>query len=146
MPTYPFAVPSGTNLIPSSSTQTVGSRNNPFLTASATNISGSSSPILGTYQGATAWCSWDQANSTPTISGSYNVSSLVDGGVGLTTVIFTNTLGVSTYAPVGSCSQAAGSVGVVQLSVIMPTGIKVETRSTAGAVDFKINSINVFIL
>lgn len=104
------------------------------------------SGIFSSFQAPQVWCAFDQANGTPTISGSHNVSSLTDGGAGITTVNFTTSLGNSLYGAVGSATNAAGQVGVNQIQSLMPTGIICELRSTAGDVDFKINSINCFSL
>ena len=66
-------------------------------------------PITLTKQSAAkAWCNYHHSGGTPTISGSFNVSSLDDSGVGMVGVNVTNS-----FNSVGDCCPTASGWGYV---------------------------------
>jgi len=60
------------------------------------NTAGGAPTLTGLYT-AQAWGNWTQVG-THTLHNSGNVSSLTDGGVGITTASFSNSLSASTYS------------------------------------------------
>ena len=77
---------------------------------------------------AKAWVHFDASSGTPTVDGSYNVSSLTDDGVGLTTINFDTDLSSTAFCAVGThdahargsgpCKFTAYAVGSVQLQTV----------------------------
>ncbi len=128
----------GGNLLPTvSGTQNIGS------VALPVGFVGITGTINGCRQVAAAWCSWDQANGTPTISGNFNVASLTDGGAGLTTVNFTNAMKNITYAACGN----TGSGSTMSPILLMTTGCKVTTiNASETKSDMKFNNISIFAI
>lgn len=125
------------NLLPANSgTQSLGSLSNP-MNLVYTNF------ISGTAQVAKAWVLWNQETGTPTISGSHNVSSLTDVGVGITTVNFITPMPDSKFAAVGNVSNAGGNIAVMMPQLLMTTGVKVTTSNTLAFLDYKYNSLAV---
>lgn len=127
----------GGNLIPvNSGTQNLGSLSAPVNTTYTKFIS-------GTSQVAKAWVLWNQETGTPTISGSFNVSSLTDVNVGITTVNFITPMADNKFAAVGNVSNAGGNIAVMMPQLIMTTGVKVTTSNTGAFLDYKYNSLAV---
>lgn len=69
------------------------------------------------------WCAFTAVTST-TILGSYNVSSLTDGGSGITTVNFTTSFSSTNYA----CSATADRTGSIAV-----TSAAIASRATGNA-------------
>ncbi len=132
-------VPTGNASVAGSAIVQVGSNALPvgiiFTTASG---------ISNQLQVNQAWCSWDQANGTPTISGSYNVTSLTDNAVGDTSVNFTSPMPSNKYATIGSTTDAGGTVNMMAVFAMTTSSVRLATDNQNVGRDNKINSIYVF--
>ena len=73
-----------------------------------------------------AWVHWDASSGTPTIAADYGVSSLGDGGVGLTTVNFDTAF--SAAGAYGLAGHAQGSLTTTD--GLMTTTVNANTRQT----------------
>lgn len=136
MPTYPFSIPAGVDVFPQSSgNQNIGNFALPLGLLASSGLS--------TIETTRAWVCWDQASGTPTISGSFNVASLTDGGAGLTTVIFTTSLGNTTYSPMTNSANANGQFQLMMPNIIFTTGVKCTISNTATLNDNKINTVAI---
>ena len=79
------------------------------LRANTITHSDGTSPVTLTKQSAAKmWGRVDQT-STQSITDSFNLSSISDGGTGKTTITMTNAMGNSTYAIVGSGQVISGN-------------------------------------
>lgn len=67
-----------------------------------TNSTSATNPILGS---AKAWVSMTATGGTPTINGSYNVSSVSYAATGRFTINFTNAMPNANYVYWGQCGQ-----------------------------------------
>lgn len=132
-----YSINNGAFLPANSGTQNIGSLNNPVGTLYANFISGNT-------QVAKAWALWNQETGTPTISGSFNVSSLTDVSVGITTVNFITPMPDSRFSTVGTVSNAGGNIAVMMPQLPMTTGVKVTTSNTGAFLDYKFNSLAIF--
>ena len=95
---------------------------------------------------------WVSFNGTGTIAirGSFNVSSLTDGGTGIYTVNFTRQLADANYAVVGTVSAADATTSVQGLQIsetTIPTtsAVKVTVNNgTSGKVDLSYVNVAIF--
>lgn len=105
-----LGVGSDGQLLTADSSQSTGLKWSAFATVAATQAeqeAGSSTTAFTTPgrqqyhpSASKAWCSWSQVG-TQTIAASYNVSSITDNGVGLTTINFTVSFSSAVYAITG---------------------------------------------
>lgn len=127
------------NLVPAvSGTQTIGALATPVRGIAVSGINGSA-------QAASVVCTWNNNTGTPTASGTYNVASLTDVGVGVTTVVFTNALKDNKYAVVANCSYLAATT-ILTPMLLMTTGCKLTSVVAVGnvATDEKNNSVAIW--
>lgn len=136
MPTYPFSLPAGVNLVPASSgSQAFGSAQFPWNLIVSTGLT--------SVQSVKMWCVWDQSSAAPVLSGSFNVASLTDGGAGLTTIVFANAIGNTNYTINANCS--ANATVCPNPMLLMSTGVKLSIVNAANTgQDLKNNSAVVF--
>lgn len=122
-----------------SGTQYLGSAaSNPAQRISSINVTG----IQGCKNISHAWACWDQANGTPTISGTaFNVASLTDGGAGITTVVFVTAMPDIKYSCAGNSGRADGSFQLLMPNILFTTGVNCTISDTATLNDNKINSL-----
>lgn len=71
---------------------------------------------------AKAWISWGWTAGTPTVAGSYNVTSLTDSGAGLVTVNFTTAFSDFNYAQLTQGGGNDSSVKLITEPVTIATG------------------------
>lgn len=96
--------------------------------------------------GVRAWVTFD-GTGTPAITGSGNVSSITDGGTGIYTVNFTNSMPDVNYATVtGGCrSGTSSNLGSVQTSNAPATGnVTIWTYTGSALVDWV--EVNVAVI
>ena len=114
-----------------------------FTSASATTITGvttlnGSSGVLATQNGMTgiakAWILFDGTTSTPTILGSFNVSSITDNGAGDYTINFTTAMANINYATVATASNTAAGTGIIITTNSNGVGGNYTTAPTTSAV------------
>jgi hypothetical protein len=101
---------------------------------------------VATAYGCRAWVTFN-GTGTPAISGSGNVTSITDGGTGIFTVNFTNSMPDTNYATVtgGSRSGSTGNLGSIQTSDAPATGnVTVWTFTASALTDW--TEINVAII
>lgn len=84
-----------------------------------------------------AWGNFDASSGTPTTGASYNVTSLTDGGAGLTTVNFTTAFSSANYGGSACCSvsTAAGGFALIGYSVA-PAAASCKITTLNGAFGF----------
>ena len=125
------------------------------------SISGGTGAVTVTNTGLTTEKikAWVNFNGTGTIAirGSFNVSSITDGGTGNYTVNFTTAMADANYCPVVGMSQGAAAGGVHQLGQTGPnlnsnnfaafgTGsLKIVTGSPVSSVPFDVDSLNIAV-
>jgi hypothetical protein len=145
-----WAIYTGTNDLNGSLVPTGAAANNTAirnigsLALPVNNLYLSPSGISGTNQAAFVWCCWDQANGTPTISGSFNVTSLTDNGVGLTTVNFAESMPNTNYAVGGSTSDAGGTVNMMGTNAYATNNVQMISTNQNVKNDRKINTMFLY--
>ena len=81
-----------------------------------------------------AWVNWSSSTNTPTIKGSFNVSSITGVATGLYTVNFTTALPSANYTMAGSCSQSSTSTTNFSIvSIASATNLGTPTTKTTTA-------------
>lgn len=91
---------------------------------------------------AKAWACVVVSGGTPALSGSYNVSSVADNGVGNYTVNFTTAFSSTTYCPVISAASAGGGNNLVGAGWITrsTTSCSVSVVQLASSLDYNFGS------
>jgi hypothetical protein len=147
---------SGSNAI------TIDASQNVAMTASQTvagNLTVTGSITGGSISVANSLRAWVNFNGTGTIAtrGSFNVSSITDGGTGNYTINFTTAMIDANYCPVVGMSQGAAAGGVHQLGQTGPnlnsnnfaafgTGsLKIVTGSPSASTPFDVDSLNIAV-
>jgi hypothetical protein len=108
-----------------------------------TNSTSSTNCIQGS---AKAWVNFDGA--TPTIAGSYNVTSITRNSTGNYTVNFTNSLANANYAVSASTGAQTGvGTGEILVDTFTTSNFKIRTFNSSGGTSFDFNPIcaSVFI-
>ena len=108
-----------------------------------TNSTSATNPIRGS---ARAWAMFD---STPTIAGSYNVSSVTKAGTALYTINFTNAMANTNYAVVATSGNSIGNTGATAIfapaNPINASSCFMSTRNGSNSdAAYAVNSIVVF--
>ena len=97
-------------------------------TQSVAGLTGSTSQLVK------AWILFDGTTSTPTILGSYNVSSITDNGAGDYTINFTTAMANINYATVATASNTAAGTGIIITTNSNGVGGNYTTAPTTTAV------------
>lgn len=111
-----------------------------------TNSTSSTNCIRGS---AKAWVNWNTGGGTPTVTTSYNVSSITYRGTGLLTINFTNAFTDANYSMTGSVGSSSGTAGVIGINdnAVAPTSsaCAVYTVNTANSLaNYAINNAAFF--
>ena len=87
-------------------------------TITVTNIKATGETASRAVSGvAAAWCNWN-GTGTIAINDSENISSIADGGTGVTTVTYTNGMVNGNYANGGAARQSSGGgFAIMRLSI-----------------------------
>ena len=96
-----------------------------------------SSGVLATQNGMTgiakAWILFDGTTSTPTILGSFNVSSITDNGTGDYTINFTTAMANANYPTIATCSNTTSGTGLIATTNSNGVGVNYVTAPTTSA-------------
>ena len=87
-------------------------------TLKVTNIQATGETATRAVSGvAAAWCNWN-GTGTIAINDSGNISSIADGGTGITTVTYTNDMANGNYANGGAARESSGGgFAIMRLSI-----------------------------
>lgn len=93
--------------------------------------------VLATQNGMTgiakAWILFDGTTSTPTILGSFNVSSITDNGTGDYTINFTTAMANANYPTIATCSNTTSGTALVATTNSNGVGANYVTAPTTSA-------------
>jgi len=101
------------------------------------------------YGSAKAWVQFDGTVSSPTINGSYNISSVTKSSTALFTINFTTALSNTYYAVVATAGTSLGNTSanaiIVSANPINASSCFYNTRNAANSdSSYSINSVAVF--
>ena len=84
---------------------------------------------------------WANVSSTPALNDSFNMTSVADGGAGITTLTFDRDFANTTYAPVGSTTDGDDYLSFVTFAA---GSINAQTRNAAGTLEDRAFAVVIF--